>query len=178
MKKFSLYLFAIFLSSCVQNLDLDQVNDFSLEPILNVPLVYFTITPSQFFDANGANPQNSFSDVTNFSIFEGGFVRNNLVQIDFNVGAKNLFDRAITITIEFLNASDQITYQLAPILVQSGDLNYIFQEVVMISDNPRMLDTSKLKVIVELESTGNSLESNDLSEFEFKSSITAHLENK
>lgn len=175
MKKYFLLLFVAFFSFCVNDVDFEQANDFVLEPVFTSSLVSFTVFPINFFDSTGTIQQNSITDVSQFRAFDNSFFRDNVIQLDFNVEAKNEFDRKVTITIDLLDADNNLTYELTPIEVESGNLDYSFQEMVVISENPLIVNTLKVRIKAELESSTTALDLTDRSEFEFKSAFTAYI---
>lgn len=175
-KKINILICFLILSSCAESLDFNQLDDFSLTPNITSSLIYFTVTPAHFFDASGTIQQNSISDLTDFKGLASKSVRDAVVKIDFNVEIKNEFDREVTFRVEFLNNSNNVLYTFEPLIVASKELDYTFFEEIIIDSNPDILMTRKVKVTLELETTGTQMNPSDLSEFEFKSSINLYIE--
>jgi hypothetical protein len=173
--KISIFLCFFVLSSCYESLDFNQVDDYVSKPVFTSALTYFTLFPTQFFDSNG-NQKNSVSDITNFDGFQNKFVKDNLVKLDFNAEIKNEFDREVIIQIDLLNNNNAITYVFDPIIVESGSLNYLFFKEIEIATNRNILNTEKVRITVSANYTGVPMNANDISEFKFKSSLTAFIE--
>jgi hypothetical protein len=173
--KISIFLCFFVLSSCYESLDFNQVDDYVSKPVFTSALTYFTLFPTQFFDSNG-NQKNSVSDITNFYGFQSKYVKDNLVKLDFNAEIKNEFDREVTIQIDLLNNNNAVMFAFDPIIVESGDLNYLFFNEIVIATNRNILNTEKVRITVSANNTGVPMNANDTSEFEFKSSVTAFIE--
>ena len=175
LKKISFLLSFFLLFSCAESLDTSQLDDFVSEPIITSALTFFTAVPGQFFDATGVQ-QNTITDISEFKGFEKGFVRDNVVKLDFNAEIKNEFDRDVTIQVEFLNVNNFITYSFTPIVVSDNDLDFKYLEEIIIASNPNILTTTQVRISAEIENTGTQMNPSDTSEFEFKSAITFYIE--
>ncbi len=163
------------LTSCYENLDFKQFDDFVSKKKITLALNYFSLVPSQFFSSSGV-PESQISDITNIEIFQNENLIIDIVKIDFNTAIKNGFDRDITITVEFLNNENAVIYTFTPTSIASKDLNYRYLEEIEIASNPDIVNTSKVKITVSLENSGTPLNLNDIAKFEFKSSMTVYVE--
>lgn len=175
-KNISLILSLFLLFSCYEPLGFKQINDYVLKPVYTSALTYFKVVPSQFFDATGTIQSNSLTDSYNFKIFEGDFLKENLVKIDFNLDLKNDFDRDITLTVDFLNSNNSIIYSFSPILIKSKESKLNQLEEIILASNPDFLNVDSVKITIELENKGNQMDVTDPNEFEFKSSVTLYIE--
>lgn len=174
-KKYIYILLLINLTSCYEKLDFDQLDDFVLKPIYSTSLTSLTLLPFQFFNDLGEQ-QTSITDITNFEIFDGSFVEENVVKIDFSAEVKNEFDRDLVIKVSFLDEFDEPVYRFTPIEVEAGDLNYQYLEEVEIFSNPLIVDTFKVLIEAEIEDTGTDLNPLSTDEFKFISSVTVYIE--
>lgn len=172
-KKVCIILGFLALGSCYESLDFKQLNNFVVKPVFTAALNYFSIVPSQFISSNGTQ-QISISDITDINGLQD--ITNDVVRLEFNAEIKNELDRGVTITVDFLDRISRLTYSFTSIFVESNDLNYIYFEAIDVLTYPNILNTSKVKVTLELENTGTPLNADDTSEFEFKSSVTLFIE--
>jgi hypothetical protein len=163
------------LASCYESLNFNEVEDYVSKPVFTSALTYFTLFPTQFFDSNGTQ-KNSVSDITNFYGFQNTYVKDNLVKLDFSAEIKNEFDREVIIQIDLLNKNNAVTYAFDPIIVESGNLDYIFFKEIEIALNRNILNAEKVRITVGIDDTGAAMNANDTSEFEFKSSVTLFIE--
>jgi hypothetical protein len=174
-----LFLFFILIfSSCVKQLDFSQIEDFSAKPIFESSLVHLTADQIDFFDlVNSVEiPQTLY--LTDFTILNSKFVRDNLIRAEFNIEFNNYFDRQFTVNVIFLDQNDIETHTFNPIII--GNKNQIFsqKEIINISGNTAFLSSTKVWVSVELlpSSNGSVLDPNIEQKLEFKSSGIFYLE--
>ncbi|MGK0449272.1 MAG: hypothetical protein ACJA2M_003077, partial [Polaribacter sp.] len=99
-----------------------------------------------------------------------------IVKLDFNAEIKNELDRGVTFTVAFLNSNSDVVHTFTPIVIGAEVLNYTYLEEVEIVFNRGLLDSNKVRITAELENTGVPLDSNDIREFVFKSSVTLYIE--
>ena len=174
-KKASVILAFLLVTSCAENLDFSQIEDYLVQPVLTSSLTFFSVQPFQFFDTNGVQ-QNSRQDITEFDLFQDSTIAENVVKMVFNASFKNEFDRGAHITIDLLNESNTIVYAFKPIFVESKDLNPpAYKEEIVLASNPDIFTATKVRIIASLENTGSPMNPLDTSEFEFKSSVTLFL---
>jgi hypothetical protein len=178
-KRISFLLSFFICASCSDELDFNQLDDYVNTPVITSALGYFTIVPAKFFNADGTVQGNSIVDISEFRGFEQAFIRDNVVKLVLNSEFRNEFDRDVTIRIDFLNNNGIITHRFEPAVIQSNDLNPSpFSEEIIIASNRNVLNTTQLRITVELEDTGTQMNPSDVSEFELKSAITFYLESK
>jgi len=175
-KKYSILSYFFIFFSCSESLDFNQLDDYVSKPIFTAALTYFKVVPAKFFDSSGTIQRNSVTEITNFDVLQNQFIKDNLVKFDLNAQIKNEFDRDATINIQFLNANNVAVYTFSPIFIESKNTNFNYLEEIVITANPTILSTTKIKITAELENTGIQMDVNDPSEFEFKSSVTFYLE--
>ncbi|WP_439132550.1 hypothetical protein [Polaribacter sp.] len=175
LKKASVLLGFLLLTSCAENLNFSQIKDYVLQPILTSSLTFFSVQPSQFFDSNGVQ-QNSRQDITEFDLFQDSIISDNVVKMVFNATFKNEFDRGANIKIDLLNSSDDVVYNFSSIFIERRDLNPpAYEEEIILASNPDIFTATKVRIIASLENTGKPMNPLDTSEFEFKSSVTLFI---
>ena len=162
------------ITSCVDNLDFSQIEDYTITPEYTVSLTYFTVLPSQFFDQSGVQVSENL-DVTDFRVFDNSYTRDNLVKVDFDVEIKNEFNRGFTLQIAFLDDNNNLTHSFKEIKVNANDLNYKFSETVQVSTNPNIKNTTKVRVTV-IDNSTVPLDSSATTELEFKSSAKIYID--
>ena len=174
MRKLSLLLFCFFVTtSCVNDIDLSQIEEYSISPEYTVSLAYFTILPFQFFNQSGVQVTER-SDITDFRVFENSYAKDNLLKLDFYVEIRNEFDRDLTLQISFLDNSMNITHRFDDLKVNANNLNYKFDETIEVSTNPNIKTTTKIKVVI-LDNSAGPLDVSAKTEFEFKSSVKIYM---
>jgi hypothetical protein len=174
MKKLSAILFCFFvITSCVDDLDLSQIEDYSISPEYTVSLTYFTISPPAFFNQAGTQISER-SDFIDFRVFENSYARDHLLKLDFYVEIKNEFDRDFTLQISFLDNSMNITHRFDDLKVNTNNLNYKFYETIEVSTNPNIKSTTKVRVVI-IDNSVKPLDASAKTELEFKSSVKIYM---
>lgn len=156
MKKLLLLLLIIsFLinTSCISDVDFDQVDDIAVETEHVISLVYFDADVNSFLDDLG-NELLVSSDTLELPIFDGPYNENYLVQIDFNFEISNTFDREFEYQYEFLDEFYNEVYEFAPVTVPSNISNY--QEVQTINSNIEDVLLTKFVVLNTRLANGNA----------------------
>lgn len=175
-KKIFTFFSILFFISCADNLDFDQINDYNATPVITSSLAYFTILPSQFFDATGTPSNSEIIDESEIRVFDNDFVKDKVVKIDFNVEIKNEFDRSFSIQIDFLNDNRVITHRLNELNINANDLAFKDMQTVEISSNLNIKNTTRIRITIKIENSATPINPADTSEFEFKSSATIYLD--
>lgn len=170
------FLCSLFLTSCSQNLDFTQIDDFTSLPVYKTSLAYFKITPSKFLDPTTGNEIDLPADVSDFRIFEKEYVKKYLVKAVFNVEVKNELDRDVTIQAIFLDDSNNIIYQFNQINITANDLDFKYEETVDVSTNQNIVNATRISVKINLTPSTTPLSPTDTSELEFKSTATIFIE--
>jgi hypothetical protein len=162
------------ITSCVDNLDFSQIEDYSITPEYTVSLTYFTVLPFQFFNQFGIQ-ESQKSDITEFRVFENSYTRKNLIKVDFSVEIKNEFDRDFTVQITFLDDNNNLTHRFNEIKVDANNLSYKFDETVEVRTNPNVKNTTKVRVDI-IDNSSEPIDHSDITEFEFKSSAKIYID--
>lgn len=157
-----------FFNSCINNADFDQIN-VDVEPILEFPLVFFELDQLDFLDDTGTIEIAAVTDVTDIDVFTSSTVRDNLGRVDLIFQIRNRFERGFQVEVDFLDANDNVTYSFQNISVPDG-LNFVeIRENIVVSQNPNILGTTKVRVIINLTASSVQLDPDIERSFEFRS---------
>ena len=163
-----------FLNSCINNADFDQVN-INAEPILNFPLVYFELNQLDFLDDTGTIEIPTITDVTDVEVFSSSTVRENLGRVDLIYQIENEFERGFIFEIDFLDDAGNVTYSFQNVTVPSG-LNFIeIRENIVIAENPAILNTTQIRVQINLSAASTTLDPDVERRIEFRSTGVFYL---
>tara|TARA_R110001632_G_scaffold10408_2_gene38560 strand:- start:6715 stop:7257 length:543 start_codon:yes stop_codon:yes gene_type:complete len=162
------------LSSCVENLDFDQV-ELDIDPIFNSPLVSLELDQNDFFDVDNGVEISSVVDITDLTILDSSIIQDNLTQVIFNFEVENRFDRSFVIQVLFFDDDDNITENIQPFFINAGDLNYTANRRIFISNPSSFLNSTKLSVTVTLTPSSNQLDPDIPKTLSFKSAGTYYL---
>ncbi len=163
-----------FIVSCVDNADFNQI-DVNIDPIVNAPLVYFELDQLDFLEDTGAEVV-TISDVTDIDIFQTSTIRNNLGRVDLIISMQKDFPRGFQIRIAFLDDNLVPTYELNNIPFAASRTEIEFRENIGIEANPGILNTTKMRVEIELiPSNGAPIDPDVNWELEFRSAGIFYL---
>ncbi|MFY0630037.1 MAG: hypothetical protein JXR05_06620 [Flavobacteriaceae bacterium] len=168
-KPLVLLFIVTFLSSCVNNLDFDQVN-LDHTPIINAPLVFFEATQNDFFDEVGSVEISSISDISEFRLLQSSAVRDHITFANVFFEINNQFDRAFNVNVSFLDDNDAVTLTFTQFTVLPGDPSFELREGISISNNPNFLNSTKIRVTVSIIPSAVTLDPDIPRIFRFKSS--------
>ena len=175
-KKILPLLFLYFTTvSCVDDLDFDQINDYSVTPEFTTALTFFKILTFQFFNSAGIQ-ESERTDITDLRIFDNSYVKDKLIKLDFNIDIKNEFDKVFIIQIEFLNQNNSLTYRFKEIIISANDLDFNFLEEIDVNSNQNVKNTSKVRINVKLANPLLPIDPNDTTELELKSSLKLYFD--
>ena len=178
LKIYSTVLITIFFLSCSQPLDFKQLEEYTIMPSISSSLVFFSIDASNFNTIiSGVPAASEVNETTNFKLLENSFIKQNLVQLDFNFKIKNEFNRIFLLDINLLDAQSNTIHKVFDGFEISGNALDISAEVVLIiEDFPEVLNFTKVQFIIGLKDTTTILDATSMSKIEFKSSVVMHLE--
>ena len=113
IKKFGKYtllgvLLIFIMSSCTEEVDFNQIDDLSLKPVFASDLIFFNAPATKFY-VNGSELE-TVRDTVVIDLFNRDFVVENLVKAEFVFETTNSINRAFSVKVEFLDASDQLKH--------------------------------------------------------------------
>ena len=156
-KKISIFLIFICLFfSCVKELDFDQVEDLTAEPVFKSSLVYFTLNQIAFFDRiNSLEIISPISNNSKFVSLNSSFVKEHLVKLEIEIEVGNQFDRDFIVTFQFLDDNDVITHNFQPFTIDANNLKFLHKEEIIVASNQLFLSSTKIRVLVQLSPNNN-----------------------
>ena len=177
LKIYSTAIITIFFLSCSQPLDFEQLEEYTIKPSISSSLVFFSIDASSFNTIISGIP--TYTDVnenTDFKLFNNSFIKQNLVQLDFNFEIKNEFNRVFLLDVNLLDSESNTIHKLFEGFEISGNTLRISEEVLLIiEDFPQVVNFTKIQFIIGLKDTTVTLDASNLSRIECKSSLVIHL---
>ena len=177
LKIYSTALMTIFFLSCSQPLDFKQLEEYTIMPSISSSLVFFSIDASNFNTIiSGIPAATEVNETTDFKLLENSFIKQNLVQLDFNFEIKNEFNRVFLLDINLLDAKGNTIHKVFDGFEISGNALKISAEVVLIiQDFPEVVNFTKVQFILGLKDTTTKLDASSSSKIECKSSLVMHL---
>jgi|TARA_R100000479_G_scaffold85403_1_gene41527 hypothetical protein len=165
----------IFLSSCVKDTDFDEADAILLTPVVELDLIYFNLTASDFFDSSTSNPRLTVRDTTELPFLDDGFVQDGLKKADFLFKFTNGIPRRFDVDFQFLDEENTETYSTQTNVDQGTPQNpqpTDFTQTVEGDDLIELTKASKVVISVTIASSDENLEG----ELNLKSKTTYYLE--
>jgi len=173
-KVIKIVILSLLFSSCSSDLDFGQIDDLKLEPAFVANLAYFDIPANKLIDDGG---NQVVDDSRGFDVFKDKFFNDHLRKAEFNFEIENTIDRAFVVSLQLLDANDQVLQTLIfPVPAYRGTANVI-KFPTEVFENQR-LDLLKKTVKIGFKiaiSQGTPLNSQSLGNLKLKSSATAYL---
>jgi hypothetical protein len=182
-QRLSLILSAILFFSCASPLDFDQLNQYSPNQAVSVPFITFTINDTNFETPISPALVPSIFKKLDFKIFDGTFLKDRAVQLEFDFEIKNDINRHFTIEI-ILRAAD---FDDGNSLIDGREIHRIalnvkassqdFTENVLITkaEVPDIVNFSRVDIKLTLQDDMIPIDSIDAGELKFKSGLTVYL---
>lgn len=164
--KTMLLTFVLFISSCVKDLDFNQVNDLELEPSIVTSLVNFELDQDDL-SGLGITFFPTIMEETLLPDFNNSLVQEDLRNITLQFEISNTFDDDFTINVVFLDPNDNITYSLTPMVIVGNDEAFTYEEEIEISTNPDFLNSNKISITISY--SGTVIDTTMPNSLEFKS---------
>lgn len=163
----------LFSFSCASDLDLDQVNDLKLEPVVVANLANFDVNANEF--AAGAG-EFCFGDASTIEIFNGSFFRDNLKKAELSFEIENTINRAFEIDLLFLDNKDQFVHAVnLNVSAFSGLENKMIKKEIFENTQLDLLKKTTKIVFSLTMLEGSPLTSTSGGTLKFRSGATAYI---
>lgn len=164
----------LFSFSCASDLDLDQVNDLKLEPVVVANLAYFNIEAKDF--ASSGSGETVLSKETTSDIFNDSFFRRRIKRVDILFELENTIDREYELDLSFLDINGTIIHN-TKINVQpyTGIENKVAKTEVFEGPNLELLKRTTTIAFSLRMLPGTPLTSSSLGALKFRSGATAYI---
>lgn len=146
----------ILFTSCVKDVDFDQLDDWSIQPKYVASLVHFTIIQNKFIDTAGIeliNISQDFSTPLNTSTI----ANKNLTKAEIQFKTSNSFNRQFILVLKLYDVAGNLAYKFNPITVDPNTSNTISQTIEGIDLNNFVRGNSAIIEIMMLPSADGSI---------------------
>ena len=148
----SLIAISCLLSGCVKDIDLDQREDISLSPDLQIDLLIYEIDQSQFEDPATGNLKTRISDTVRLEFLDDDYIQEDLMAVNFYFRHINTFPRPIESKIRFLSKSNREQFAINYTIQPGASGNPITTEQYELIEEDRIgVVRRSIKMVVELE---------------------------
>jgi hypothetical protein len=171
----ALVFFVATLFSCLKDTDFEQAELVALTPIVELDLIYFTLTAPDFFDSIANTPIVSVVDTTEIRFLDDNAIQENLKRAEFLFNFKNSIPRTFQVDFQFLSEQNDTAYTTQT-MVNEGTIaqpeTTLFSEIVEEEEIQQLTQANKVVVTVTIPSADASLEGS----LNLKSKTTYFLE--
>lgn len=148
-KILSILILTIFIFSCSSDLDFEQTENVSIQPVIVSNLAAFEIQAKEF--VSGGIEQTQFEDVPNFDLFADIFFKNNLTKIDFLFEINNTINRDFVVDLVLLDEVDSPLYTVTiPVPAYSGVEKLVIKKEVFETNLAVLTSTRKMSFTIRL----------------------------
>jgi len=144
--KIILLTITLCLSSCLDDLDYEQAEDFEIEPEVVVSLLNFDLTQNELVLANISEPPTVIEDQVLLPSFKNAIVQDDLEILGLEFELSNSFDASFTIDVVFWDELKEETYTVTSIEVPANTELFTYAEDIVILNNPSFLNSYEVSV--------------------------------
>lgn len=166
-------ILSLFTFSCSSDVNFDQANNLSIEPVVVSNLASFDIKANQFVTAGIEQAQ--FVDVPNFDLFKDSFFKNNLTKVEFFFEFNNTINRDYIVDLMLLDSSDTPIHTVSiPVLAYKG-VEKLVTQTELFENNLNILTSTRKMVFTIRLLPGAILSETSPGSLKLRSSITAYF---
>lgn len=155
------FLLFFLVVSCIKDTDFDQVDNVDLTPTIDLDLIYFNLSASDFFDPNTSNPILTVRDTTELRFLNDIEIQKNLKRAEFYFKFTNSIDREFQADFQFLSPQNDTTYTAQTVVTPGTVSNPVITEFIENVEGTDINDltlASKVVVSVTIPSSNANLE--------------------
>lgn len=151
-KIISLLAIGFSLCGCVKDVDLEQREDITLGPDVQIDLLIYNIDQSQFIDPETDNLKTSISDTVRLEFLDDDYIQEDLSSVEFYFRHINTFPREIESKIRFLSNGNTEQFTVNYTIKPGADGKPVTTEHYELIEEDRInLVRRTIKMVVELE---------------------------
>jgi hypothetical protein len=150
----------ILCASCVKDVDFDQADEIIISPKVDLDLVFFELDTENFVTAETGEAISVIRDTTRLEFLDDGFVRDNLLQIDFVFRYDNSFSQTFEHSALFLNEEDEVQYEVTFDVAASSDglaNTTVYTQTVAEPDLDAIRNSIKMLIELTLQPNGEPI---------------------
>ncbi|MBC8755788.1 hypothetical protein H2O64_14015 [Kordia sp. YSTF-M3] len=175
LKRIIPVLLLLIVTSCVKDVDFDQVDDISISPVLESSLIFFDFPASEFEEPTGTAIV-TVGDDLELDVFNDEFLRDNLIKAEFFFEITNSIDRSFRADIIMYDENDQITYAFAIDVTPNGNTEVITTHTELFEDAllEQLKNTIRLELVLNMfpSASGIPLNQNSPGNIKMRSKAT------
>jgi len=163
---------ALCFSSCLDDLDFEQTEEFEIEPTAAVSLLNFDLNQNELLDNNILEVP-TINEETLLPSFQNALIQEDLDILALEFELSNSFEGSYTIDVVFLDESGEETYAVETIELPEDTPIFSYTEDVVILDNPDFLNSKMVSVVITYN--GESIDNDVDASLIFKSAALLYF---
>lgn len=138
--------------SCVKDIDLDQAEDITLKPDLQVDLLILNVKGSDFTNPESGLPRTIIRDTVRLEFLDDDYIQEDLRQVELRFRFTNTFSNSFSSNIYFFSESNDLQHQI-DFIVGGGDKNApVVTEIIdLTEENDIGRIRRTIEMVVEIE---------------------------
>lgn len=147
-----LLIIASGLNSCVKDIDLNQAENITLRPDLQVDLLILNVKGSDFTNPDSGIPRTIIRDTVRLEFLDDDYIQEDLRQVELRFRFTNTFSNSFSSNIYFLSESNTLQHQI-DFIVAGGDKNApVITEIIdFTGENDIGRIRRTIEMVVEIE---------------------------
>lgn len=148
----SLIVISCLFAGCVKDVDLDQRNDITLSPDIQIDLLIYNIDKSNFRDTITGDLKTRIKDTVRLEFLDDDYIQDDLTSVEFYFRHINTFPREINSKIRFLSEGNGEQFSVNYTIKSGADGNPVTTEQYELIEEDRInLVRRSIQMVVELE---------------------------
>ncbi len=155
-----IFCLATFLS-CVKDTDFDQAESIELTPVVELDLIFFTLSAPDFLDSITQSPRLTVVDTTEIRFLDDSGIQENLKRAEFFFNFTNSIPRSFEVDFQFLSEQNDTTYTTQTTVTEGTVATpeiTVFTQSVEGEEILQLTQANKVVVSVTIPSADPSLE--------------------
>lgn len=161
--------------SCVKDVDLDQAEEVTLRPVVDLNLVFFNLEGGRFYDLNTNTAIPTVRDTTEIRFLDDPDLAESIRRVDFLTRFSNSIPRDFLVTYRFISEASETTFTFenrVPMGIDGQPTLVEFLEVIENEDVQSLTMSNRLVVEVTIDGADPVLTGT----IELESATTYYLE--
>lgn len=145
------------LTSCVKDVDLDQAENITLQPDLQVDLLIFDVDEVDFRDPVTNALKTIIRDTVRLEFLDDDYIQDDLSKVEFSFKYINSFPQSFNNSISFLSENNRVQHRVN-FPIDSGTVTSpVTTEIIELIDEDQIgVIRRSIKMVVEIEVLPNS----------------------
>lgn len=149
------FFVGLLFSSCFKDVDFGQAENITLEPDLEVDLLYYTLNETDFLDSETGNFTPVIRDTVRLEFLDDDYIQDNLMYAALRFRHENDFPYDINSNIRFLGENGRNQFNVAYTIPSAVDGNSSIVDTVRVLEGNEIVRLRRsIQMVLQLEIIG------------------------